>query len=162
MFHRLMIIAENQSDTRFDLDALNFPPRTLISVEEVVTSMPLIKYVPNQVTDRGLYKTFLYGLSDVATAVENVLRSRSFYGQGRLPTLRRVMEQLQRFWPPSYRTYFAKGGTIDHVLHGIVEMAKEQYIKGTYTEEENLPVIKMLDDDFHYVDTIVMSYLITN
>ena len=90
----------------------------------------------------------------------------------RLPTLTRVMERLEdsQVWPAIQQSFFVKGGKVEHVFDAIIQMSKRQswasgdgsYDEDFRDEEVKLPVVQILDFDFHYVETIVMKYLVDN
>jgi len=163
MFEHLLYTIEIQADqTRMELEDLK--PRVPIKVENCFISM--LEYIPKDVRKNGLTKTFVSGLAKVMETMATIMRSNT----NRLPTTNRVMKLLEATWPPSHRTFFEKGGRLEHLYHGIIDVSKEQswaYGDGTYDEvfsmdEEKLPSVDILDTDFHFVETIVVKYLQEN
>ena len=169
MFEHLSTTANIESDTfRLSLEDLRYPHYTLVSVDDLYQTF--IQYVPEEVTCKGVSISFLYSLSEVAFTVREIMGDQE---RGRrLPTLTRVRERLEesQVWPAIQQSFFVKGGKVEHVFDAIIQMSKRQswasgdgsYDEDFRDEEVKLPVVQILDFDFHYVETIVMKYLVDN
>jgi len=164
MFDQLLASAQINADTAGD-HLYDLPKRQLILPDEVFL-FPLLEYIPENITEQGVYKSFFIGFTKVLQAISMIMSCKT----KKLPTVTRVMDQLCSTWPPSHKSFFEKGGRIVHLLRAIIESAKSSswaYGDGMYDEinsdgEEELPIIEYFDHDFHFVETVFLKHLLGN
>ena len=169
MFSQLEYAATISSDLVGSwLESTNFPLRTLIPEDTCRTWVPLFNYLPPVLTEGGVYKSFIAGFAAVLNQI-SILMGPNLKC---IPTVNLVTEGLKSTWPPYYRHFFKCGGKIEYLIRGIIASAKENswaYGDGSYDEvmamgdeEEILPQIKYFDNDFFYVETVVLKYILEN
>ena len=165
MFNLLRYTVETQADN-LQMDVDDAKPRTRISTESL--EFTLFDCIPKEITRNGVYKSFLAGFVQILHTMGTIMGATN---GNQLPTKNRVLSLLEgTAWPPSYRHFFEKGGRIDHVYNGIIDFSKNSswaYGDGSYDEildadDERVPFVDILDNDFHYVETIVVKYLLEN
>ena len=163
MFERLSVVAEIQSDmANQDLEDSHFMPRQIVDVEEI--DINLSEYLPKTVVERGVYPTFLKGFVSLMENVSVIMRGK------RLPTRSNVLAFAEGNWPPSYQYYMQHGGEIKFILEGIIDRAKDSswaYGDADYDDchtdaddQEGLPKMPHFDDNFEYLETYVLDFLL--
>jgi hypothetical protein len=109
-----------------DLDS--FQPHQPLSASSLVHSS--LDYIPPTVR-RVIYKTFYIGFFTIFDAIAHVLKTPNG-----IPTPPAVMQAAMDIHASAVQFYLGKGGRVEYVLDGTVDIAREQSSVGDGTFEE--------------------------
>ena len=161
MFYRLKVTSQMVADKCSDTMP-HFEKRVPIS-QNNASSVYLLHHVPKYKLPKMIYKSYAWGWQQMLQAI-GVVMERGF-----LPTESRVLAELNNSdW--HYNSYFRNnGGCLLYALIALVETARDQSwaegdgsFKEVHRETlEEIPALKVLDDDFLFVHHFLVSFCVS-
>jgi len=166
MFFRLKTTAEVAGDICMDsIEDEHFQNRVPIDRETARCSIFLLGYVPYQEIPEDVFKSYAMGWQQQLAAIGRVM------SRGDLPVQALVDQEMSSMDWRYYSHYRERGGSLLHGLHAVMEYAREESLSigfngcGSFEEIhgeklEKLPAMKILDDDFLFVERFLFSYCV--